>query len=107
MIKALITIYNPGENISENIIQIAKQTDFLYICDNSLNSHEDMFLGKDFSGKLCYVYFGENLGLSGAFNRTLKSKEYNFSDEDYIFFFDQDTFISDGHIENMINEYES
>ena len=107
MINALITVYYPSESVISNVSAIAKQVDVLYICDNSPTENRKMFTSAELSNKIKYVFFGENLGLSGAFNRILKSKEYNFSDEDYIFFFDQDTFISGGHIENMINEYEA
>ena len=106
MIRALITVYHPSENVINNVAAISKQADIVYICDNSSESNSDIFKPGDFDNKTEYLFFGENLGLSGAFNRVLKNKDVNWLDEDYVFFFDQDTFIGPSHIENMIKEYE-
>ena len=103
MISALITVYHPSNSVIRNVQKIARQVEVLYICDNSPESNEEMFINE--SDNLVYRFFGENLGLSGAFNRILKDESLNWSDDDFVFFFDQDTVIGEDHIENMLKEY--
>jgi len=103
MIKALITVYNPSAGVRNDIERIAKQVDEVIICDNSLQDNE-LMLNSPVISNLNYFFFNENLGLSLAFNRILKTKDWN--DDDYVIFFDQDSSISDNHIDNMIQEYE-
>ncbi|MBR3768515.1 MAG: glycosyltransferase [Clostridia bacterium] len=104
MIKSLITVYHPGCCVKENIRNIALQTDEVYICDNSPQKSEELC---DFNidNKINYIWFGENLGLSKAFNKVLL--EQSFNDDDYIIFFDQDSSISEGHIQKLISEFEA
>lgn len=52
-----------------------------------------------------YIYFGNNLGLSSAFNSVLKNKENHFSNNDFIIFFDQDSRIGNNYIKELISEY--
>ena len=104
MKKALITVYQPAEGVRNNILAVARQVDEVYICDNSSQSNEEL-LDIAAVSNLKYFYFGENLGLSSAFNRVLKTDE--FADNDYVIFFDQDSFIEDGHIDALIGEYDA
>ncbi len=103
MIKALITVYFPTDLVRDNIRKISEQVDVVYICDNSPESHENLFI--DLPDNINYEWFGKNLGLSLAFNSILKKQEL-FCDEDYVIFFDQDSSISDGHITALVKEYE-
>lgn len=106
MINALITVYHPSEDVSSNVDAIAEQADFLYVCDNSTESNEAMFSGSEYKDKIKYVFFGENLGLSGAFNRILKDDSIAWKEDDYVFFFDQDTSIGKDFVADMVKEYE-
>lgn len=101
MKKAIITVYYPDEENSKNVEKIAEQVDRVIVCDNSPSENKSLFLNE----KVEYIFFGENLGLSAAFNRVL-SKSENWKDEDYIIFFDQDSTIESGHIEKLIEIYE-
>lgn len=103
MIIALVTCYFPEEQNISNIFDIAKQVDLVVVCDNSNDSHETYFKN---TNNIKYVFFGENLGLSLAFNRILKSEEINWQDDDYILFFDQDSRISESYINNLKTEYD-
>ena len=101
MKKAIVTVYYPDQENANNIERIAKQVDQVIICDNSPNENKQLFLGDN----IYYEFFGENLGLSAAFNRVLKA-DLGWKDDDYIIFFDQDSTIEDKHIDSLIEVYE-
>lgn len=105
MVYALITLYNPDLNVYRNIIQISKQVDHVYLCDNSSERN-----GWNFeSNNITYLYNkGENLGISLAYNKILTNEaKYSFRMEDYILFFDQDTYIPNDHVSKLVCEYEN
>lgn len=100
---ALVTLYNPTTDVKHNLNAISKQVDILYVCDNSeVNNY---LLVQDIVN-VSYIFCGENLGLSAAFNLCLKNKRLSWKEEDYIIFFDQDSYIELGHISTLIEEYE-
>ena len=45
------------------------------------------------------------MGLSRAFNVVLKDTKYKFQENDFIIFFDQDSRISSGHVNRLVEEY--
>lgn len=101
MIVGLVTLYNPAENQILNLEEIQKQVDVLIVCDNSKNDHSGkMPKGCKYSSTL------QNLGLSGAFNRVLMDPSFQWSPDDYIIFFDQDSKIHSNHVINLIRDYE-
>lgn len=101
MIVALVSVYHPTDAMVSKIDAIAAQTDRTYICDNSPASHDNLFAPLIAEGRAVYVWFGENLGLSRGFNRILKNGDYPWSPEDYVLFFDQDSAIAPGHVEEL------
>lgn len=103
---ALITAFYPTENIPQNIRTIAQQVDITIICDNSLTANYMLFAPLITEDNIRYVCFEENLGLSQAFNRVLRDPQYNWQNNDYIFFFDQDSSINDHHVDALITAYE-
>lgn len=104
MIKAIVTIYYPSSAVRENIERILNQVDVVWICDNSPKvDNRDLFENLD---KLNYVWFGENRGLSLAFNTILKDPAGQWEDDDYIVFFDQDSSVGPDHMRNLVKEYE-
>lgn len=105
MTTALISVYYPTVSVKAHVRDIAEQVDKVYICDNSPFSNQQMFAQINVWEKLHYTCFYENLGLSCAFNRILKDSAL-WNEDDYIFFFDQDSQISEQHIEKMIATYE-
>lgn len=106
MVKAIITAYYPSGSVRVHAEQIAAQVDKVYICDNSPVSNKELFAQSCDQDKIVYICFCENLGLSSAFNRVLRDSELGWNADDYVFFFDQDSSIGDGHIAQMIRDYE-
>ena len=106
MIYALITVYYPAAGVVDHVRSIASQVDAVYICDNSPVSNEKLF-DNIAKGNVQYKGFQKNVGLSCAFNRVLKDSQIPWHDDDYIFFFDQDSVIAENHISQMISVYES
>lgn len=103
MIVALITLYNPDDTVYGNIMTISNQVDRVYLCDNSVKNNSSIY--KDIKNAIYMYNNGENLALSGAFNRVLKNKEFNWDEDDYLLFFDQDSSIQQGHIQGLIDCY--
>lgn len=97
-IIALITCYNPCENNICNIKKLSTFVDKLFVIDNSKDSHNFSYIKN-----ILYIHSGENMGLSKSFNIVLKNNIFN--DEDFIFFFDQDSSYEDDHIKIMVNEF--
>ncbi len=106
MTYALITVFYPAEEVNQNIRKIAKQVDRVFICDNSPHPNRMLFEALIEEFPVQYVFFGENLGLSRAFNRVLKNPEYGWEDHDFIFFFDQDSVVGEQHVDALIAAYE-
>lgn len=102
MIYALVTLYNPKDDVIININNISKQVDKVFICDNSINSNVELFKNIN---NLDYIFFNKNLGLSGAFNAILKNVNNSFRDDDFIIFFDQDSNVNENHVKKLINEF--
>lgn len=102
MIKAIVTLYCPQKEDKNHILRIMQQADWLYICDNSPYSSEEEYVGYD---KVTYFHWGENRGLSYAFNTVLKDTALGWHENDYVMFFDQDTVIPKGHIVKLMEEY--
>lgn len=103
MITAIVTLYKPNKNVSFNLLQISKQVDKLILCDNSPTKNENfekLFQNQE------YIFFGENRGLSKAFNTILKNKKYHWKNIDKFIFFDQDTFIPDYHIQKLVSAFD-
>lgn len=101
-IISIMTTYYPNKESVDNAKKISGQSDLLIICDNSPKNHKYLFSDlKNYK----YFFWGENLGLSAAFNRVLKEKIFDWKDDDYIVFFDQDTTIPPRHVKKLIDEY--
>lgn len=103
-VNAIVTVYYPSEKMAANIKEIASQVDRIFICDNSPKESSSLFAM--ISNKI-YLYFGKNLGISGAMNHVLKDKQYHWEQGEYIVFFDQDSCIPDSYIQKLVTEYES
>lgn len=95
-ILVFITLYNT------NTFPLCyeKQADGVYLLDNGKCQIEQSNLPTNYY----YIKNDKNLGLSAAFNKTIKSIEVK--DDDFILFFDQDSVILDGFIQNLISSYE-
>ncbi len=105
MIYSLITAYYPDESFIKNLISISKQSDKVFISENTPVPNIDFY--KNIPENCIVCFNKQNLGLSKAFNIILKNIKYRFSDSDFIIFFDDDSFIKDNHISKLIEEYKS
>lgn len=99
---SLITWYNPSKSSFDNMLRIVSQSDMVFICDNSADSHKYAISGIE---KCCYIHHGENMGISLAFNTVLKDSCYGWQPDDFIIFFDQDSVIDKLHIQKLVQEY--
>ena len=86
----------------KNVEDVSKQVDYVIVCDNNKHSTVDF----DETANIIHIKNHSNLGLSAAFNIALNLKEVEWSDDDFVIFFDQDSHISDGHILSLIAELE-
>lgn len=101
-IMAIITTYYPNQTHVENVKRIAAQVDSVIVFDNSRKENKMLFT--DISN--CrYQCEERNLGLSVAFNKVLCNPVYNWSNDDFIIFFDQDSKIDKDHISKLVEEY--
>lgn len=100
MTYALVTLYNPDIKVVENVRRIAKQVRFVYLYDNSEMDYGYLFENED---NVIYFHSLKNVGIPMAFNRILKKN--NFQENDYICFFDQDSYIADKQIETLLEFY--
>lgn len=100
-VYALVTLFYPNEKIAENIKILASQVDCVILSDNTpCSDNKNLFTEIQ---NCIYIANRENFGLSKAFNVALKSRQ--FDDEDFIFFFDQDSRICEGYAETLIRNF--
>ena len=102
MINAIVTLYYPDERVMENVKKIAAQADRVFLCDNSPTPSPAFSEGVGENTE--YLFFGENLGLSRAFNRVL-CRSGEWKPDHLVFFFDQDSTVEPDHLAVMAEEY--
>ena len=99
---AIVTLYHPKKETAESLKLLGEQVDRLILSDNTPGGdNRSMFAG--IPGAV-YLPNGANLGLAAGINRGLETPEARESD--YVFFFDQDFHIPEGHIATMIRDWE-
>lgn len=98
---ALVTLYFPDENVKTNITQLSRFVDKVVLLDNTPDSDNSVLFSR--INKTEYVAYKENLGLSLAFNRYLKT----LSENCYIIFFDQDSFCPEDLVEHLKEDYQT
>lgn len=99
---ALVTVFNPDQHMVDNIIQISQQVDWIGIADNSKIDNSELFAG---ILNCRYQANQKNLGLSRAFNLFLQDIKYVWNENDIIIFFDQDSWIEQDYIQQLIKTY--
>ncbi len=100
MILGIIVTYNPNfENFFKNFKSILPQVDYLLIFDNNSSNKEE--LNKLESFENVGLFFSDfNVGLGCAYNYAIKNFKF-----DYLVTFDQDTFLSDFCIKNLMSHF--
>ena len=93
----VVVLYEPDINeVLKNIDSYIDYLDILYVMDNSKDSHEKYFKNK----KIKYTFYGENKGIAKGLNDGCKNAiKENF---DWILTMDQDSFMSDKPMSEMI-----
>ena len=103
MTAAIVTLYHPKAETAESLKVLGSQVDWLILSDNTPDGdNREMYRTIP---NLVYLANGANLGLSAGINRGLETKEAKESD--YVFFFDQDSRVPEGHIETMVRDWET
>ena len=100
-----VTIYYPDENVKDNISSYLEQLDLLYILDNTENPNPEIERYFSQFSKVKYIAFGDNKGISYAFNFVLQKCQIY----DFLLTMDQDSSFSPGMMEvyfNLVKEYE-
>lgn len=95
---ALVTVYNPDEQVVKNVRNFADQVDYVAVFDNSKDDNSHLFSSID---NLRYYTQKKNLGLPVAFNIILRDTDFGWNDDDFIIFFDQDSQIRSDHIKKL------
>ena len=100
---AVVTLYHPKGETAESLKALAGQVTSLILSDNTPDGdHRAMFTEIP---NAVYLANGTNLGLAAGVNRGLDTEEARESD--YVFFFDQDSRVPEGHIMTMIRDWEA
>lgn len=100
---ALVTLFHPTQDHARHIAEYARQCDMVFLCDNSGTDNRALFIG---IGNCRYIQNADNFGLSRAFNIALSPKTFSWQLDDFVLFFDQDSWILPGHVEKLVDEYQ-
>lgn len=100
---ALVTLFHPMQDHARHIAEYARQCDMVFLCDNSGTDNRALFIG---IGNCRYIQNADNFGLSRAFNIALSPKTFSWQLDDFVLFFDQDSWILPGHVEKLVDEYQ-
>lgn len=102
-ITALIVTFNPNcENVQNLLNQLIRQSVNVVIVDNGSKGNEiDKIKSNSNIEVICLK---NNLGIATAQNKGVEFAIQNGAD--YILFFDQDSSIPDGYIEDLYNDYQ-
>ncbi|KPN77497.1 hypothetical protein AEA42_08425 [Shewanella sp. Sh95] len=100
-VTALVTLFHPRLSIVDNVRKLLLQVDRVILLDNTpIKDNSELFSGLNVE----YIFNDGNLGLSSAFNVGLRYVRDKPSE--FVIFFDQDSTISNGHIERLIEDFE-
>ena len=86
---ATVILYNPEDNLIDNIKSYCHAVDKVYVIDNSKESNAELTGQIQTVANVEYIAFGENRGISHALNLALDKAIAD--DADYLLTMDQDT----------------
>ena len=99
-IAGVVVLFDPEENVVENINSYLDQIDLLFIVDNSKNFNETIADYYKNNSKVEYVYNGENLGIAAALNVGVKKAVgEGFK---YLLTMDQDSKVPPDLVKNLL-----
>lgn len=98
-----VVLYNHPSSTISLLQDLRRQSCEIHVFINALSPDQDISIYSSLSNSITFL--GENLGLATALNAIIKV--FISSASQYLFLFDQDSRISDGYIDGMINEYQS
>ena len=103
-VSAVIVLYNPNfDELKKNLLKLNSQVDDIYIVDNTpykdLSSEFDSLNFKNIK----YIPLKQNVGIAKAQNIAIQ--KVSKTNSEFIFFLDQDSFISENIIKSLTNKY--
>lgn len=105
-IDGVVVLYNPNDNVIENIKSYISYIERLYVIDNSENANKKLVNQiQELSNKIKYINNGENKGIAYALNLGVKLAIQNGAD--WLLTMDQDSYFEEGEIFNLINTLKS
>jgi rhamnosyltransferase len=103
-IAALVILYNPGENILDNINSYINQVDKVIIVDNSELSNEVLLTRASFKN-FEYIFNNSNIGVAAALNvGAQRAIDQGF---DYLLTMDQDSKAANGMVKELLSIIQS
>ena len=99
---SIITLYHPDEKVIHNVRLVSEQSTITILTDNSSEDNSELFVSVP---NVKYIGNLRNLGLALAFNKVLHDPQFEWTDEDYILFFDQDSKIKPDHVKKLIDKF--
>jgi rhamnosyltransferase len=98
-VAAVVVLYNPEDNVYENILSYIDQVDVVYAVDNSEgNSATSVLIRKN--EKIVYLPNGRNLGIATALN--IGAGRGVDDGYDYLLTMDQDSSATPGMVQSML-----
>jgi rhamnosyltransferase len=99
-IAAVVVLYNPYQNVIENINSYLNQVEHLYIVDNSVKPDSFISGFAESKDKVEYIFNNGNLGVASALNiGAKKAIEYGYS---FLLTMDQDSKAPADLVENLL-----
>ncbi len=102
-IASVIILYNPKQEVLTNIIACTKQTEIVYVLDNSESYHHEIINEIDKIDKVEYHRFNSNLGVAHALNYAANIATRNYFD--FLLTMDQDSVASDSMVQHLLEVF--
>lgn len=104
-IAAVVILYNPDNNILENINSYANQVEKVFVVDNSDFSNEALLNKTDYFINVEYVFNNSNIGVAAALN--LGAQRAIDQGFDYLLTMDQDSKAANGMVKELLSIIQS
>ncbi|WP_010681364.1 glycosyltransferase family 2 protein [Acetivibrio cellulolyticus] len=104
-VSGVVVLYNPSEDVIENINSYIDSLDVLYAIDNSVNINEIVVKALNENSKVNYIFNGDNLGIAKALNIGVEKAICGGCE--WILTMDQDSKATPNYIDSMLETYKS